>query len=283
MGSKDRRAGVRRGRLGFGSPALIVTIAAALGCGGGSGGGAPVPGDDGDTGGSTQTVQIVNSRGETIHVTCSMGTTAATGPCALTWGTGCTAAGSGSLGIYATVASGSTCQVEVDPSTGPSRLCASDDASDIPDCWQAQWNHVTLLETNFTSTEVFYDLSVIPLNFGKPGCTDQQWQTDYCNASGQASYNLPLSAGCSTDAATDFTCQGPPSSQWGTENMYPGNCGNPPQNPEDPSLCVCGQCGPPCNVDAFFYPMAELPQGTKTPVRSCAIGGNLVATVLAGS
>ncbi len=227
----------------------------------------------------TQTVQIRNQRGETIYVTCSEGITAATGPCNLTWGAGCSAQGQGALGIHAAIAPGSTCAVAVDTSTGPSRLCAADSLGEIPDCWQAQWNHVTLLETNFTASEVFYDLSIIPLNFGDPGCLNAQWQSDYCNASGQASYNLPLSVGCSSDATTYSTCQGPVSDTWGTGNLYPGNCGNPPQTPSE--SCVCGQCTL-CNVVAFFYPTAGLPEGSQTPVRSCALGSTLVATVLAG-
>ncbi|MGH7789100.1 MAG: hypothetical protein ACRERC_19675 [Candidatus Binatia bacterium] len=254
--------------------AFALLAITAIGCGSDDEGGTIVGGAQ------AQSVQIKNERSETIYLTCSEGITAATGPCALTWGAGCTAQGQGSLGIHASIAGGSSCAVTVDTSTGPSRLCASDSLGDIPDCWQAQWNHVTLLETNFTGSEVFYDISLIPLNFGKPGCFNQQWESDYCNSSGQAAYNLPLSVGCSTDATTYFICQGPLSDKWGADNMFPGNCGDPPQTPAD--SCVCGQCATACNVVAFFYPMAGLPEGTQTPVRSCALSSQLVATFLAG-
>lgn len=254
--------------------ALALLALTAIGCGSDDEGG-PTLG-----GAQSQSVLIKNERSEAIYVTCSSGITAATGPCSLTWGAGCTAQGQGSLGIHASIAAGSSCAVAVNTSTGPSRLCASDSLTDIPDCWQAQWNHVTLLETNFTASEVFYDISVIPLNFGKAGCFNSQWESDYCNSSGQAAYNLPLSVGCSADAMTYFTCQGPPSAKWGADVMFPGNCGDPPQNPTE--SCVCGQCATACNVVAFFYPMAGLPEGTQTPVRSCALSNQLVATFLAG-
>ena len=270
---RDRQRRLPRSPVAAGALALLIL--AAAGCGSDDEGGPTLGGTQ------VQLVQIKNERFETIYVTCSEGITAATGPCVLAWGDGCTSQGQGSLGVHASIAPGATCAVAVAATTGPSRLCAAASLAQVPDCWQAQWNHVTLLETNFTASEVFYDISVIPLNFGKPGCFNAQWESDYCNSSGQAAYNFPLSVGCSTDAATYFTCQGPPSDKWGAEVMFPGHCGDPPQNPTD--SCVCGQCATPCNVVAFFYPMAGLPEGTQTPVRSCALSGQLVATFLEGN
>lgn len=261
--------------------ALALPLLVHLGCGGSQDATAVPPRLGGTL--AAQSVAIKNEQATPISITCSEGVFAATGPCALTWGAGCQANGQSDKGIYAIVAPGTTCEVSVASSTGPSRLCGALTAADVPDCWQAQWNHVTLLETNFQSSEVFYDVSIIPLNFGKPGCLNEQWEQDFCNASGQASYNLPVSFGCSLDPAIYFTCQGPPSQKWGTMNLYPGNCGDPPKALDDPSLCICGQPCSPCNVGAFFYPMATLPEGTKTPVRSCAIPGTLEATFLAGS
>jgi hypothetical protein len=269
--------GSRTGGAWFAALALSLL---ALRCGNGGDGG-PRSGLGGS--GPGQALAIANQRQSAIYVTCSSGIFAATGPCTLTWGSGCQSNGQSDKGIYAIVAPGTTCQVSVASSTGPSRLCASETSADVPDCWQAQWNHVTLLETNFTTSEVFYDLSIIPLNFGTPGCFNDQWEQDFCNASGQASYNLPVSFGCSLDPAVYFTCQGPASQKWGAMNLYPGTCGNPPKALDDPSLCVCGQACSPCNVTTFFYPMATLPEGTKTPVRSCASTGTLEATFLAGS
>ncbi len=269
--------------LGFTSlfaVALVLSSFATLGCGNDETGS---PQDMVST--VQQKMTIKNERSVPIHMTCTKGDAnnhcwTAQSPCDLTWGQGCTSTGSGALGSYTTIAANSECELLVDSSTGCSRLCASENAADIPDCWKAQWNKVTLMETNFTRSEVFYDISIIPLNWADPmppGCDDNQYSKDYCHSSGPASYNLPVSLKCGSEPGF-FTCKGPAQS-WATSDNYPANCGNPPQT--EAATRVCGK-HTPCNVTAFFYPMAGYAEGTNTPVRACGIQSTFIATILDG-
>jgi hypothetical protein len=122
------------------------------------------------------------------------------------------------------IAAGQTCAATVPATVGSTRFCASLDAPPA-NCWNAQANHQTMVETTFvTATNcfpagqpcVYYDISVIPQN-----CTDAAWALNGCQGTGGAAYNHPVAVGC--DSATTFACMGPAS---GTE-LYPSNCGNP--------------------------------------------------------
>ena len=70
--------------------------------------------------------------------------------------------------------------------TQPSRFCASTSPMATPNCYQAQANHQTMIETNFAANGggcypasmascVWYDISLIP-----GACTDDAWQPNYC-------------------------------------------------------------------------------------------------------
>ena len=135
-------------------------------------------------------------------------------PGPITWGAGCTKSGKG-----ARIAAGATCKATVASTAAPSRFCA--DAKAVPaDCFDAQQNHQTMVETNFEPSTnagcfnkgncVWFDISVIPQN-----CTDALWKKNKCASTGGASYNFPVSIACGTKAKATYTCQGPTTTKWG--------------------------------------------------------------------
>jgi hypothetical protein len=218
-----------------------------------------------DDSSATGPVKIVNKQSVAIYVgfTASGGT-----PGSITWGSGCTASGSG-----AKIAAGATCNATVDSDSASTRFCADTDS--VPaNCFEAQQNHQTMIETNFEPASnqgcfgqgncVWYDISLIPST-----CTDQLWDENQCADTGGASYNLPVSVACG--GSTVYTCQGPVNGTWGPEN-YPSNCGNPD------STC---QSTPNCQ-NAYFYPMFDPPENAYQPNTVCTGAQTLTITFLAG-
>lgn len=216
---------------------------------------------------STETgpVKIVNKQSVPIYVafTATGGT-----PGAISWGSGCSKSGSG-----AKIAAGGTCQASVTADGTSTRFCADTDA--VPaNCFEAQQNHQTMIETNFEPSTnggcfnqgncVWFDISLIPST-----CTDQLWDENQCAGTGGASYNLPVQVACGS--STVYTCQGPVSGAWGPEN-YPSQCGNPD------STC---QSSPNCQ-NAYFYPMFDPPENQYQPNTVCTAAQTLTITFLAG-
>ena len=211
-------------------------------------------------------VNIVNQQPMSIFVSFTL-ITHVPGP--ITWGTGCTPTGAG-----VQIASGQTCVANVPADGGPSRFCAALDAPPA-DCFNAQVNHQTMVETNFQSGAdpgcfnqgncVWYDISVIP-SF----CTDQLWAQNQCAGTGGASYNLPVALTCG--GTTSFACMGPTDTTYGPEN-YPRNCGNPA------AQCVSGLAT--C-VNAYFYPMFYAPENKYGPNVPCLKGQTFGIVFLAG-
>jgi hypothetical protein len=219
------------------------------------------PDDSSDTG----PVKIVNKQNVAIYVgfTASGGT-----PGSITWGSGCTVSGSG-----AKIAAGATCNASVDSDGASTRFCADTDA--VPsNCFEAQQNHQTMIETNFEPASnggcfnqgncVWFDISLIPST-----CTDELWDENQCDNTGGASYNLPVQVACG--GSTVYTCQGPVNGTWGPEN-YPSQCGNPD------STC---QSSPNCQ-NAYFYPMFDPPENAYQPNTVCTAAQTLTITFLAG-
>jgi len=218
--------------------------------------------DDSDASGA---VTIVNRQAVPIFVgfTASGGT-----PGAITWGAGCTKSGSG-----AKIAAGASCQASVASNAAATRFCA-DTASVPANCFEAQQNHQTMIETNFEPASnsgcfgqgncVWFDISLIPST-----CTDQLWDENQCAGTGGAAYNLPVQVACG--GTTVYTCQGPVSGAWGPEN-YPSQCGNPE--------ATC-QSSPNCQ-NAYFYPMFDPPEASYQPNTVCLAGKALTITFLAG-
>lgn len=210
-------------------------------------------------------VKIVNQQSVAIYV----GFTASGGsPGAITWGSGCSTSGSG-----AKIAAGATCNATVDSDGASTRFCADTDS--VPsNCFEAQQNHQTMIETNFEPASnagcfnqgncVWYDISLIPST-----CTDQLWDENQCAGTGGASYNLPVQVACGP--STVYTCQGPVNGTWGPEN-YPSKCGNPD------STC---QSSPNCQ-NAYFYPMFDPPENAYQPNTVCTGAQTLTITFLAG-
>lgn len=209
------------------------------------------------------TVVLTNQRSASVYVAFTQSNHA---PGPITWGSGCEESGAG-----AQIASGATCNATVDAAAGSSRFCATE--SQVPaDCYDAQTNHQTMIETTFEASTnpgcfekgacVWYDISVIPSN-----CTNDTWKQDQCANTGGAAYNLPVELWCTGQAT--FTCQGPANGNYGNAN-YPSNCGDPN------GTCVGNtqQC-----VNAFFYPMFGMPN---EPNVAC-LGAPLNVTFLAGS
>ena len=177
-------------------------------------------------------VVIQNQQAQTIYVAFTLG--AGQAPGALNWGN-CSGYVSNN---QAALPSGTTCNTVVPTSSGSSRFCASTSSmGTMPNCYNAQTNHQTLVETAFGSGSngctsptmascVWHDISVIPAN-----CTDQLWVSpSWCSNTGGAAYNLPVTLSCAGQPT--FTCQGPPGSTWGNSN-YPSKCGNPNATCED--------------------------------------------------
>jgi hypothetical protein len=218
-----------------------------------------------DDSSTTGPVKIVNKQSVAIYVgfTASGGT-----PGSITWGSGCTKSGSG-----AKIAAGATCQASVDSNGASTRFCADTDS--VPsNCFEAQQNHQTMIETNFEPASnpgcfsqgncVWFDISLIPST-----CTDQLWDENQCADTGGASYNLPVQVACGS--STVYTCQGPVNGTWGPEN-YPSQCGNPD------STC---QSTPNCQ-NAYFYPMFDAPENAYQPNTVCTAAQTLTITFLAG-
>lgn len=214
---------------------------------------------------ATGPVKIVNKQSVALYVAFT-----ATGgaPGDITWGTGCTKSGNG-----AKIAAGGTCQASVAADGVSTRFCADTDA--VPsNCFEAQQNHQTMIETNFEPASnggcfnqgncVWFDISLIPST-----CTDQLWDENQCANTGGASYNLPVSVACGS--STVYTCQGPVSGTWGPEN-YPSKCGNPD------STC---QSSPNCQ-NAYFYPMFDPPENQYQPNTVCTAAQTLTITFLSG-
>jgi len=212
-------------------------------------------------------VTITNKQSKPIYVGF---TTIDHKPGPITWGSGCTKSGKG-----ARIAAGATCKATVASNAAPSRFCASPKA--VPaDCFDAQQNHQTMVETNFEPSTnagcfnkgncVWFDISVIPQN-----CTDALWQKNQCASTGGASYNFPVQVACGTSAKPTYTCQGPTTTKWGNSN-YPGKCGNPNATCQSKSNCQ----------NAYFYPMFDPPENKYQPNTVCLSGQPLAITFLAG-
>jgi hypothetical protein len=211
-------------------------------------------------------VTITNSRSTAIFVSFTLANQT---PGPITWGAGCTATGGG-----AQIASGFTCQATVPTTVGSSRFCAALDQPPA-NCYNAQTNHQTMVETTFETASnpgcfnkgscVWYDISVIPST-----CTDALWKQDQCANTGGAAYNLPVALACA--GSTTFTCQGPANTTYGPAN-YPSQCGNPN------ATCVgnTGSC-----VQAYFYPMFDPPENKYAPNVPCLGGQVLNINFLAG-
>lgn len=210
-------------------------------------------------------VSLVNKRNTTIYV----GFTGANQqPATIEWGAGCTKSGTG-----ASIAAGKTCAATVPAASGSTRFCAS--TTSVPtNCWDAQTNHQTIVETTFEDATnpgcfnkgncVWFDISVIPSS-----CTDALWDENMCSSTGGAAYNLPVSLGCGSQ--TVYSCAGPPVSTWGN-SRYPGHCGNPASTSQ----------GGANGQNAYFYPMFDPPESAYQPNTVCLGGQTLVVTYLAG-
>lgn len=215
-------------------------------------------------------VSVTNSRSTAIYVSFTVqdGTP---GPIQWTANANCVLSG---VGIQ--IAAGQSCSAFVPPRASISRFCAALDAAPA-NCWLAQVNHQTMIETNFLPASnggcfgqgacVWYDISVIPQN-----CTDTLWNKDQCKGTGGASYNLPVQTACGGTAT--YTCQGPRGTTWGSE-LYPSNCGTPAPNPP------CTGNSPSC-VNAYFYPMASGPYTNYQPNTVCAGANVLGITFMSG-
>lgn len=218
----------------------------------------------------TNNVSVTNNRSTAIYVSFTV-QSGLPGPIQWTVNSGCVLSGHGIK-----IAQGQTCSAFVPSIAGSSRFCAALDSAPA-NCWLAQVNHQTMIETTFLPASaggcfgkgacVWYDISVIPQN-----CTDDKWATDMCAGTGGASYNLPVQTSCGGTAT--YTCQGPQNSTWGTEN-YPSNCGTPTPNP------TCTGNSPQC-VNAYFFPMFSGPPSHYQPNQGC-YGKVLGVTFMPGS
>jgi hypothetical protein len=215
-------------------------------------------------------VTVTNHGASTIYVAFTNYSTQQ--PATITW-TNCTVANN-----QATIPTGMTCYAQVPTTAGMTRFCAFTTlvpTGRTPNCNLAQANNQTMIETNFgtgangvcfptsLASCVWYDISVIPQN-----CTPSAWSLNYCQNTGGASYNLPVSLASSGQVT--FTCKGPPSSTpYGNAN-YPSMCGVSTMSPPG---CVGNT--PTC-VNAFFFP-------TPTPQPNVeAQGSALVIMFLSG-
>ena len=219
----------------------------------------------------TVNVTVQNQQSQTIYVAFTLGNGQAPG--AINWGT-CTGSVSNN---QVAIATGTSCNAVVPSSSGSSRFCASTSSMATPNCYQAQTNHQTMIETTFgagstncyptTQTScVWYDISLIPSN-----CTDPLWQSqNYCSNTGGAAYNLPVQLSC--QGQPTYTCQGPPGSTYGNSG-YPTNCGNPG--------ATCTGNSANC-VNAYFHPMFVPPYSSYQPNAQCPAGATLQITFLAG-
>ena len=233
---------------------------------------------------ATQTgnVNIVNNTGSTIYV----GFAPQTGS-SITWGSGCL---SPINGLTVEILADATCNASVTDSVASpgSRFCAATTVTSTGlNCWVAQQNQQTIIETYFqpgpcfgpgTPDCIWYNISIIPSN-----CTDQMpygpnnsdWQNDACGYTGGASYNLPVMMSCA--GGPTFNCQGAPFTN-GPYALagYPSNCGNPA------GTCIGGTQQMCTNgVEAYFYPMSAI-NSNHQPVGVCTNGQPLTITFLGG-
>jgi hypothetical protein len=214
-------------------------------------------------------VSVTNNRSTPIYVSFTIQNQT---PGPITWMTNANCVLSG-VGIQ--IAAGQTCSAYVPPAAGSSRFCAALNAAPA-NCYVAQTNHETMIETNFLPASnggcfgqgacVWYDISLIPSN-----CTDSAWAANECAGTGGASYNLPVQTTCGGTAT--YTCQGPTSTAWGPEN-YPSNCGNP--------NATCTGNSPGC-VNAYFFPMFSGTPSTHQPNQGCYGTSVFGITFLSGS
>jgi hypothetical protein len=215
-------------------------------------------------------VLIQNQRSQTIYVAFTVGNGHAPGP--INWGN-CSAFVKNN---QVTLGGGMACNATVPTSAGSSRLCASTSPMTPANCYNAQTNHQTMIETNFTAGAagcyptsmancVWYDISVIP-----GACDDADWKKNYCSNTGGAAYNLPVQLACPNNPT--YTCQGPPGSVYGNSG-YPTNCGTP--------TATCTGNTPSC-VNAYFHPMFVPPWNDHQPNAQCPAGATLRVTFLAG-
>lgn len=249
----------------FGAWLLGVLAAQALGAGQAA---AQAVGTD--QGASVVRVVVGNQRGEALYVAFTVGNGQQAGP--ITWSNNCTVSNNQVL-----VPARSNCAAIVPASVGSSRFCASTSAVATPNCYLAQTNHQTMIETTFgtgaagncyptsMSSCVYYDISLIPAT-----CTDPLWQTNYCANTGGAAYNLPVQLSCANQPT--FTCQGPPGTKYGN-SRFPANCGNP--------AATCVGNTQSC-VNAYFHPMFVPPYSSYQPVAQCPGTSAMQITFLAG-
>jgi hypothetical protein len=182
------------------------------------------------------------------------------------------------------LAPGQTCTVSVPVSAGASRFCATENPlppGKTPDCFAAQRENLTIIETNFTSQEgcqkpgefpktamrscVWYDINITP-----ESCTNCGWFKNNCQDKGGFSYNVPVQLFCAGSAT--FTCQGPLGKLGDTP--YPANCGAVVTQPD----CIGGR-NAAC-LQAYFYPMSTsgacaYPASKPQPIDRCPEGGKL--------
>jgi hypothetical protein len=200
----------------------------------------------GPTAAETYSVSVTNNGANTIYVAFTDYSSQLPG--SITW-TNCSV-----VNNQAVIATNTTCAAQVPTTAGITRFCASTTAvptGQSPNCNLAQAHNQTMIETNFgtgangvcyptnLSSCVWYDISVIPQN-----CTPSAWSANYCQNTGGASYNLPVSL--SSSGQNTYTCQGPPSTTPPYDSAgYPSNCGNP--------TAGCVGNTPSCD-NAYFWP-----------------------------
>ncbi|SEP35781.1 hypothetical protein SAMN02990966_05323 [Rhodospirillales bacterium URHD0017] len=217
-------------------------------------------------------VTVQNQQSQTIYVAFTLG--AGQVPGTINWGNCASSASNNQVAI----GPGASCNAVVPTASSSSRLCASTSSmGTTPNCYNAQTNHQTMVETTFGSFAqgcyptsmascVWYDISLIPAQ-----CTDALWQSqNYCSNTGGAAYNLPVQLSC--QGQPTYTCQGPPANTYGNSG-YPGNCGNP--------NATCSGNSQNCVV-AYFHPMFVPPYSQYQPNAQCPAGSTLQVTFLAG-
>jgi hypothetical protein len=213
-------------------------------------------------------VSVTNKGTNTIYVAFTDYSTQLPGP--ITW-TNCTVVNNQVIIAGVTLGVTTTCNALVPATAGKTRFCAFTTQVPVgqsPNCNLAQTYNQTIIETNFgtgpdgvcypttLSSCVWYDISVIPQN-----CTPSAWTLNYCQSTGGASYNLPVSL--ASGGEPTYTCQGPPSNApYGNAN-YPSNCGNP--------TAGCVGNFPTCNNAYFFPTPSPSPNSEAQPAQSLNI------------
>jgi hypothetical protein len=215
-------------------------------------------------------VVVQNLQNRTIYVAFTLG--AGQQPGSINWGN----CSSYVRGNQAVLPAQAKCNTVVPATSGSSRFCASTGPMAYPNCYLAQTNHWTMVETTFgagttncypaQASCVWYDISLIPSN-----CTDPLWQNqNYCSNTGGAAYNLPVQLSCPNQPT--YTCQGPPGTTYGNSG-YPTKCGNP--------QATCTGNSQNC-VLAYFHPMFVPPWSKYQPNAQCPAGAALQITFMAG-